>query len=115
MESSSLAEPFAAAMGRLHHASARQHFLDLPLANAYTHTVSSTHPHSVSERSLPSVTPLYLTSQEESTRVQLQKQRLREQHHAIVVSQRIPGLKTSAGECAQEYIQFSCHGATAEI
>lgn len=34
----------------------------------------------------------------ESTRVQLQRQRLREQHAAVVVSQRLPGLKTSTGK-----------------
>lgn len=46
---------------------------------------------------LSSIPPLHLISREESTRVQLQKQRLSEQHHAVIVSQKIPGFKTSAG------------------
>ena len=71
-------------MGRLQ----PKHFLDIQLANGHAPSHS---------RTLPSVPALYLTSREESTRVQLQKQRLSEQHHAIVVSQNIPGFRTSAG------------------
>lgn len=71
-------------MGRLH---PKGHFLDIPLANGHGHS-----------RSLSSIAPLQLsTTREESTRVQLQRQRLSEQHHAIVVSQKVPGFKTSAG------------------
>ena len=72
-------------MGRLH---TNRHFLDIQLANGHLPAHS---------RSLSTVAPLFLTSREESTRVQLQKQRLTEQHHAVVVSQKIPGFKTSAG------------------
>ena len=78
-------------MGRFNHPN--RHFLDIPLANGYGAPASA----SSHSRSLSAVAPLHLTSREESTRVQLQKQRLREQHHAVVVSQRIPGFKTSAG------------------
>ncbi len=76
-------------MGRLH---PTRHFLDIPLANGFV-------PYAPSSRQNFSnaVPPLYLNPREESTRVQLQKQRLEEQHHAMVVSQKIPGFKTSAG------------------
>jgi hypothetical protein len=73
-------------MGRLRPSS---HFLDIPLANGFAPPPSSRH--------VSSVPPLHLSSREDSTRVQLQKQRLSEQQHAIVVSQKIPGFKTSAG------------------
>ena len=77
-------------MGRLHH---NRHFLDIPLANG---NVTSAHSRNLS--SVAAVTPLHLTSsREDSTRVQLQKQRLKEEHHAVIVSPTIPGFKTSAG------------------
>ena len=75
-------------MGRLH---PKSHFLDIPLANGFA-PPSARHNHVVAAQP-----PLHLTSREDTTRVQLQKQRLHEQHHAIVVRQRIPGFKTSAG------------------
>ena len=71
-------------MGRLQ---ANRPFLDVPLANAHAYSHS---------RNLSAVSPLYLTSRDESTRVQLQKERLKREH-AIIVSHRIPGFKTSAG------------------
>jgi hypothetical protein len=48
----------------------------------------------------PAITTLRLTGREDFTRVQLQKQRVGEQHHysASVVGDRIPGFKTSAGK-----------------
>lgn len=75
-------------MGRLH---PKSHFLDIPLANGFAPPSSRHH--------FAAPPPLHLTSnsREDTTRVQLQKQRLHEQHHAIVVSQKIPGFKTSAG------------------
>lgn len=46
---------------------------------------------------LSSTTPLRLAPRDEPTRVQLQKQRLREQHAKVPVSAAIPGFKASAG------------------
>jgi hypothetical protein len=80
-------------MGRLH--PARHHFLDVQLANGYGH-FDGLRNFSTSS----SVPSLQLDSKEDSTRVQLQKQKLREQQqHAIIVTQtqKIPGIKTSAG------------------
>jgi hypothetical protein len=87
-------------MGRLH--PIRHHFLDVQLANGLPYSSSSyTNPSSTADgtlRKFSSVPPLNLSgSRGENTRVQLQRQRLREQQHAIVVSQKLPGLKTSAG------------------
>lgn len=82
-------------MGRLRPSS---HFLDIPLANGFAPPPSSRH--------VSSVPPLHLSSREDSTRVQLQKQRLSEQHHAIVVSQKIPGFKTSAGMCISLFEKY---------
>ena len=67
-------------MGRLQ-ANGRQ-FLDIPLANGHANSAP-----------LSQLT----TTREEATRKQLQRQRLSEQQHAVVVSQKIPGFKTSAG------------------
>jgi hypothetical protein len=78
-------------MGRLH---PNRHFLDIPLANGFVPAAPSSR-----QNFSAAIPPLHLTSREESTRVQLQKQRLSEQHHAVVVSQKIPGFKTSAGMC----------------
>ena len=72
-------------MGRLQ-PNGRQ-FLDIPLANGNSATSSSGGP----------LLHLNTTAREESTRVQLHKQRLKESHHAVIVSQKIPGFKTSAG------------------
>lgn len=54
-------------------------------------------PHSVTSSSGAPLLHLTTTAREESTRVQLHKQRLKEEHHAVIVSQKIPGFKTSAG------------------
>jgi len=54
------------------------------------------------------ITTLRLTGREDYTRVQLQKQRVGEQQHhysASIVGDRIPGFKTSAGEC---FLGISC-------
>lgn len=92
----------------------RYHFLDIPIATAAHAYPSGNIPASnppqpqsqPQQQQQQQPTPLHLSPppREESTRVQLQKQRLREQqqqqyqqYHAVVVSQRIPGLRTSAG------------------
>ena len=46
------------------------------------------------------ITPLRLTGREDSTRVRLQRQRVGEQYRRAIVGDRIPGFKTSAGECS---------------
>jgi len=50
-----------------------------------------------STRALSAVPALRLTGRDDSTRVQLQRQRLRDQHATAIVSKNIPGFKTSAG------------------
>lgn len=46
------------------------------------------------------ITPLRLTGRQDTTRVRLQRQRVGEQYRRAVVGDRIPGFKTSAGECS---------------
>lgn len=91
----------------------KAHFLDVSLANGghhsttYTTTTTTTTTTSAPIYSSyfagaikPEITHLRLSPpREDSTRVQLQKQRLKEQqHHAKqLVSTTIPGYKTSAG------------------
>ena len=74
---------------RRHYPSLSRDFLDIQIANGY-------HP-SPTKQQQAATLHLSPPQREDSTRVQLQKQRLSEQHHAIVVSQKIPGIKTSAG------------------
>ncbi len=113
-------------MGRLH--PARPIFLDLANVHGYEHGLRN-----FSSSSVPP--PLELNpnySREESTRVQVHRQRLREQqHHAVIVaqSQKIPGVRTSAGtrillghaitwnpsdRCASSLLCISTHESTAE-
>lgn len=77
-------------MGR-HHLYPRSHFLDIQLANGNGFV-------SHSQQFPPAISPLRLTPRDDSTRVQLQKQVLKEQHATAIVSKTIPGFKTSAGE-----------------
>ena len=62
----------------------------------------------------PAITTLRLTGREDFTRVQLQKQRVGEQHHysASIVGDRIPGFKTSAGKfclsCLDSFFILIC-------
>ena len=84
-------------MGRPNSGNGRQ-FLDIPLANGHARSASTAN----LEPSLQLSTTTAASLREESTRVQLQKQRLKEQeqqarHATVVVSRRIPGYKTSAG------------------
>lgn len=75
----------------------RHDFLDIRLANGFGQSSGGLANFSSSSAPVP---PLHLTSKEDSTRVQLQKQKLREQHqHAIIVAQtqKIPGVKTTGG------------------
>lgn len=81
---------------RRHYPSLSRTFLDIEVANG-------SYGGHAKQNSTGCSKTLHLTppQREESTRVQLQKQRLDEQqqqhHHAIVVSQKIPGVRTSAG------------------
>jgi hypothetical protein len=69
----------------------RHHYLlDVQLANGNGHV-------SATKALRPDISPLRLTPREETTRVQLQRQRLKEQHRGAIVSKTIPGFKTSAG------------------
>jgi len=52
------------------------------------------------------ITPLRLTGREDSTRVRLQRQRVGEQYRRAIVGDRIPGFKTSAGECSILFYPF---------
>lgn len=87
---------------RRHYPSVSRHFLDIHIANSsaggggsgYGSVPSTTTTTTIKQ---PSTLQLSPPQKEDSTRVQLQKQRLSEQQHAIVVSQKIPGFKTSAG------------------
>lgn len=112
-----VAESISAAlpnMGRLH---PKSHFLDVHLANANSHgraiSTSTTTTTTTTTTTLisatpasyfagapkPNYVPLRLAPREENTRVQLQKQRLQDQHSKQLVSPpNIPGFKTSAGE-----------------
>jgi hypothetical protein len=58
------------------------------------------------------ITPLRLTGREDSTRVRLQRQRVGEQQYnrRNVVGDRIPGFKTSAGECFFLFFSYSMSG-----
>lgn len=64
-------------------------FLDVQLANGHTNGKPAAFASSIS--------PLRLSSSDDSTRVQLQKQRLREEHARQRFGDSIPGFKTSAG------------------
>ena len=84
-------------MGRpsLHPPTSR-HLLDVQIAhNGYNNlSVPSSQKH---RQRPPVIEPLYLTPSDESTRTQLQRQRLKEQHATAVVTKSIPGFQTSAG------------------
>lgn len=73
-----------------------RHFLDIPLANGYAAHNVSAHTRK-SSAAVAAVPTLHLTSREEVIRTQLQEERKPRQEHAVIVSQSIPGLKTSAG------------------
>ena len=62
------------------------HWLNVDLANGHVGHGFST-----------AIPPLHLSTRD-STRVQILKQKLDEQQHAIVLEQSIPGYRTSAGE-----------------
>lgn len=92
-------------MGR-HFKTYSHSLIDVQLANGHsrnsststaTATVSSASYIPVTTSLLSSTTPLRLAPKDEPTRIQLQKQRLREQHVRAPVSAAIPGFKTSAG------------------
>lgn len=93
-------------MGR-HFKTYSQSLIDVQLANGHsrsssssttTATVNSANSLPVTTSLLSTTTPLRLAVRDEPTRVQLQKQRLREQHVKAPVSAAIPGFKASAGE-----------------
>lgn len=75
------------------------HWLNVDLANG--HYAAGGHGHfsssSSSTTATTAVPPLCLNSKD-STRVQILKQKLDEQQHAIVLEQSIPGYRTSAGK-----------------
>ena len=74
-------------------------FLDVQLANGngyVHHGYASLHVDSA-------ISPLRLNTRDDSTRVQLQSQRLKEQRTAAVVGSKIPGYKTSAGGSPSSY------------
>lgn len=83
-----------AAMGRHYMHPHSRHFLDIQLANGNGHI-------SPFQLEQPVIPPLRLTPRDDSTRVQLQRQRLKEQHATAIVSKTIPGFKTSAGMCSK--------------
>ena len=95
-------------MGRLPHSfsppphSRGNYFLDVQVANGCglvpPYSSSSAHSRTSSQYLQPVISPLRLTPQDDTTRVQLQRQRLKEQHATILVTKNIPGLKTSAGK-----------------
>ncbi|UJO20720.1 uncharacterized protein CLAFUR5_10958 [Fulvia fulva] len=109
------------AMGRLSHPKAS--FLDVHLANGHssttTTTTTTTTIFETVENYFPPVfksdiTPLRLAPppREESTRVQLQRQRLREQHkRQHSVSTTIPGIKTSAAFFASLRTNLRLHAS----
>jgi len=78
-------------MGRTQFHPNRSSFLDLQVANGDGY-FSLYH-----SQQLPAISPLRLEPRDDTPRVQLQRQRWREQHATAVVSKTIPGLKTSAG------------------
>lgn len=84
---------------RRHYPSLSRNLLDIQLANDGRPHRQQQQQQQQQQQSQPAKKVLHLSppQREDSTRVQLQKQRLSEQHHAIVVSQAIPGIKTSAG------------------
>lgn len=95
-------------MGR-HFKTYSHSLIDVQLANGHsrsssssttaaTTTLNSANYIPVTTSLLSSTTPLRLAPRDEPTRVQLQKQRLREQHVKAPVSAAIPGFKASAGE-----------------
>ena len=83
--------------------------LDIPLANGHGRSHSRNLSAAAAAPEALHLTTSPSSSREESTRVRLQKQRLREQHHAVVIGHRIPGYKTSAGMFWRFFIfHFRC-------
>lgn len=72
-----------------------RHFLDIDLANGYANGYSYVAP-ATRPPAVQNTASLRVTLREDSTRVQLQKQRVKEQHAAVLVGKNIPGFKTSA-------------------
>lgn len=85
-------------MGRSHYPQNR-HLLDVQIVTGNTHGCLSSSSQQQQQRPHPPavIEPLRLTPRDETTRVQLQRQRLKEQHATAIVSKTIPGYKTSAG------------------
>ncbi|EME40989.1 hypothetical protein DOTSEDRAFT_74514 [Dothistroma septosporum NZE10] len=108
------------AMGRLH---PKAHFLDVHLANGHSSTAATTTTTTTTFETVGNffppvfrsdITPLHLAppAREESTRVQLQRQRLREQHaRQQSVSTTIPGIKTSAAFFASLRTNLRLHAS----
>jgi hypothetical protein len=96
-------------------------FLDVELANGlveegsfFSSFLVSQHISSTTTQVLQptsTIAPLRLVSREESTRVQLQKQRIKEQHRVQLVGNKIPGFKTSASKSV--FFLASCKEASA--
>jgi len=98
-------------MGRpsLHPPTSR-HLLDVQIAhNGYNNlSVPSSQKH---RQRPPVIEPLYLTPSDESTRTQLQRQRLKEQHATAVVTKSIPGFQTSAAFFASLRTNLRLHAS----
>lgn len=88
-------------MGARQFLHSRPQYLDVPLTNDHHgHHHAKTSSIILAAKSRPLISPLQLPPREESTRVQLQHQLLREQQSTAVVpinGHLLPGLKTSAG------------------
>ncbi|KAK5121821.1 hypothetical protein LTR85_004696 [Meristemomyces frigidus] len=90
-------------MGR-HHLYPRSHLLDIQLANGNGFVA---HPQQLP----PAIPPLRLTPRDDSTRIQLQRQVLKEQHASAIVSKTIPGFKTSAAFFASLRTNLRLHAS----
>ncbi|KAK5132425.1 hypothetical protein LTR08_009108 [Meristemomyces frigidus] len=107
-------------MGRLHYSfsppphSRASHFLDVQLANGsglVPPCSSSSHSRTSSQYLPPAISPLRLPPVDDSTQVQLQRQRSREQHSTVLVSKTIPGFKTSAAFFASLRTNLRLHAS----